>query len=300
MSYGKKFYLVFFGFVLFFIFFFESVFAQNRPEVINRLSLLSETDYYDGNGQYLYDGVLAFVRTIENTKHRPGQSYDNHSYKCYAESRFLAERKKNVLPDSVTVKGVRLDDVSLRGIPFYNLTQSKYISGVPALAPSVNWRVYGNSDVPDFVGDSLVSLMKFPDFYYISSFGSSVSLSQDQDWNITVSKWSDEPGFTPERPDRLRAWILGKTADENSSLRNIQPVIKINENVNAPSYSGGVQAKYSTESYKGAKLIEGTGCAVVRTYKYYPINFVDKASGKNKSWLFIMIVEAEVPVEFTN
>ncbi len=295
---GKSFYIAFAAFVFFFIFFSGYVFPQDRPGVINRLSLLSEVDYYDNNGQYLYDGVLAFVRKIENSKHQRGQSYDEQNYKCYAEARFLVDRKRNKLPDSITVKGTRLDDVLFNGIPFYNLTTTKFISGVPALAPSVNWRVYGNNDVPDFIGDSLARIMKFPDFYYISDFAPSISLSREEDWNLTVSKWSEDPGFTPDRPDKLRVWLLGKTADEKTSLLNLQPFIRINDNVSAPSYSGGIQARYSTEIYNSAGLIPGIGCAVVRTYKHYPVNFSDKASGKSYSWLFVMVVEAEVPVEF--
>ncbi|MBX7047513.1 MAG: hypothetical protein K1X86_16930, partial [Ignavibacteria bacterium] len=120
---------------------FPQGFAQpERYNVINRLNLFADIPVYDYNAaKYNYDAILVFMRTVENRKKNGAEEYDNLSYKCYAEARFFKSDRKTVVPvDSVTVNGLKLNEMNF-GASKYYLTSDKYLSNIPALSPNVKW-----------------------------------------------------------------------------------------------------------------------------------------------------------------
>jgi hypothetical protein len=267
--------------------------AQERPGVINHAPFIADLDIYQAD-LYKYDAVLTFMRTIDNRKAEPGETYDQLQYKCYAEAYFYKDLWHYVAVDSVTVNGTRLDAQRVGNYSYY-MTTSKYIYNISPINPKIRWSVYDGEISPRINADSLEFVLRFPDFYYIKSYDPNITLTAKADWNITVSKWFTSAGFTLSRPDMLKVWFLGPTAEQLSSLRNIQPCIRI-DNVSANEYSGGILAQYAVDVYKGSKILAGTGCGMVRTYKFYPVNLTDSRTGARYYYLFVMGVEAEVPV----
>lgn len=274
----------------------QNIETTDRKFVINRLNLFSETPVYDYNTMsYNYDAVLSIIRTVENHPKKGDEGYDALDYKCFAEARFYNRETKNLISvDSVVVNGFTLTQRQF-GSGSYYFTPDKYIHFIPSLSPNIRWKVYGGNSVPDYNGDSLASILKFPDFYYISSFSETAIIDGKDDWNMTVSKWHTGAGFLLPKPDLLRGWILSLSNSPSSPLANFSPLIKIDD-VSNESYSGTIQGVYNI--FDSRSVLPGQGCAVVRTYKLYPVKIVDSKTGAKYDWLFIMGVESEVPVDF--
>lgn len=276
---------------------FPQGFAQpERYNVINRLNLFADIPVYDYNAaKYNYDAILVFMRTVENRKKNGAEEYDNLSYKCYAEARFFKSDRKTVVPvDSVTVNGLKLNEMNF-GASKYYLTSDKYLSNIPALSPNVKWKVYGGADAVSFGSDTTASLLKFPDFYIIESYSPDAHIGQNIDWPMTIAKWKTDAGFALPKPDLLRGWILSLSNAPSAPLANFQPMIKA-DNVTEASYNGLIESRYNI--FDPRSVLPGQGCAVVRTYKLYPLQVTDSRTGAKYDWLFVMGVEAEVPVMF--
>jgi len=267
-----------------------------RTGVINRLSLAAEVPVYDFNTQsFNYDAVFVIMRTVENRPKKGDEGYEALDYKCFAEARFYnRETKQHISVDSVVVSGMCLTPRKMGNSNYY-FTPDKYIHSVPALSPNIKWKIYGGNSVPDYNGDSLALVLKFPDFYYISSYSESAVIDGKDDWNLTLSKWHTGAGFTLVKPDLLRGWILSLANYPSSPLANFQPVIK-KDNVSENTYSGTVEGIYNI--FDSRSVLPGQGCAVVRTYKLYPVKVQDSKTGAKFDWLFVMGVESEVPVNF--
>lgn len=266
-----------------------------RDGVINRLSLFTEAPVFNYNtSSYNYDAVLVVMRKVDNRPKKGDEGYDALSYKCFAEARFYdRERKNHISIDSVVVNGLKLTPMQF-GSSNYYFTPDKYLHSIPALSPDIKWSVYGGGAVPDYNGESLSSILKFPDFYYIDSYNESAEIGGAGDWNMSVSKWLTGSGFSLQKPDMLRGWILSLANYPSSPLANFSPLIKIDD-VSADNYSGKVEGKHNI--FDATFVLPGQGCAVVRTYKFYPVKVKSK-SGTDYDWLFIMGVESEVPVDF--
>lgn len=297
----KKFKTPFFILIVFLGFLSLPLYSQNiaQPErynVINRLNLFADIPVYDYNaGSYKYDAILVVMRTVENRKKNEAEEYDNLSYKCYAEARFFKPDRKTVIPvDSVVVNGLKLNDMNF-GTAKYYLTSDKYLSNVPSLSPNIKWKVYGGADAVSFGSDTTASILKFPDFYFIESYSPDARIGQNIDWPMTISKWKTDAGFTLPKPDLLRGWILSLSNAPSAPLANFQPMIK-SDNVTETSYNGIIESRYNI--FDSRSVLPGQGCAVVRTYKLYPIQVTDSRTGEKFDWLFVMGVESEVPVNF--
>ncbi len=266
-----------------------------REGVINRLSLFSEAPVYDYNtNTYNYDAVLVIMRKVDNRPKKGDEGYDALSYKCFAEARFYnRETKNHISVDSVVVNGLKLTPMQFGNSNYY-FTPDNYLYNVPALSPDIRWFVYGAGAVPDYNGESLSQVLKFPDFYYIDSYNESAEIGGTGDWSMSVSKWFTGSGFSLQKPDMLRGWILSLANYPSSPLANFSPLIK-SDNVTSEKYTGKVEGIYNI--FDASVVLPGQGCAVVRTYKFYPVK-VKSNSGTEYDWLFIMGVESEVPVDF--
>lgn len=297
----KKSQIQFYALVLFLSVVSQPVFSQSiaQPErynVINRLNLFAEIPIYDYNsGSNNYDAILVVMRTVENRKKNEGEEYDNLSYKCYAEAKFFKPDRKTVVSvDSVVVNGLKLSEMNFGNSNYY-LTSDKYLSGIPTLSPNIKWKVYGGADAVSFASDTTAALLKFPDFYFIESYSSDAHIGQNIDWPMTIAKWKTDAGFTLPKPDLLRGWILSLSNPPSAPLANFQPMIK-SDNVTELKYNGLIESKYNI--FDSRSVLPGQGCAVVRTYKLYPMQVTDSRTGVKYDWLFVMGVEAEVPVTF--
>lgn len=271
---------------------FVAINAQSQFNVferINRLSLNSEIMLPDENGNFEYDAYLFCMRKVINGKQLTGQSYDDVKYRIFAEAVFLKDKK---YPQSVG--RVTCGNLTLSQNPYgiYYMEPDTFIA--PALSPNINWTVHGSQITPDFEED-LSHTLKFPEFYYISSYGNRISLNSDEPWTMTSHKWKEDAGFTLERPDLLFTWILGPTNNPNDNLRNLQACGRFRD-VTQDQLESGVEGKWIRSVFEGARIILGEGCAVIRTVKLYPQRVVNNSMDQN--WLFVMIVETEVPVTF--
>lgn len=272
-----------------------NTYAQNRDFTINQVNLINDVEAYDYNtNSYKYDGVLLFMRHVENRKRVGDETYDALAYKCSAEAWFFKERKNCITVDSVVVNGLRLTPNQVNSAYFY-LTTDRYIHGVPSLSPNVMWNVYGGAEGTTFSGDNVKPDLKFPDFYYVNSAGSEVVIDSKADWSMGVSKWLTGAGFALGKPDLLRAWIVSRSTSPHKSLSNYQPCIK-KDNVSENEYSVTIEGRY--DIFVNSVCLPGTGSAFVRTYKLYPVKVTDPQTGAQLDWLFVMGVEAEVPVTF--
>ena len=270
-------------------------FAQEREFVINKVNLISDVGAYDyTNNSYKYDAVLVFMRTVENRKRVGDETYDALTYKCSGEAWFFKDRKDYVTVDSVVVNGLKLTP-NQAGNAYFYFTTDKYIHGVPTLSPNVMWNVYGGANGITFNGESIKSTLKFPDFYYVSSFGSEIIIDSRTDWGFSVSKWLTTAGFALGKPDFLRAWIVSPSTTPHKSLSNFSPSIK-KDNVNENEYSVNIEGNF--ETFVSNVCLPGTGSAFVRTYKLYPVKVTDPQTSLQSDWLFVMGVESEVPVTF--
>lgn len=275
--------------------------AQNieptiRNGVINRLTLFSETPVYDYSTlSYNYDAVLVIIRTVENRSKSSGDNFDALEYKCFAEARFFdRESKGHISVDSVVVNGLKLTPRQFGNANYY-FTTDNYLYPVSAITPNIRWSVFGANSVPNFNGDSLASVLKFPDFYYINSYSENAIIDGKDDWSMSVSKWNKGSNSVLPKPDLIRGWILSLAGSPASPLANFSSIIK-NDNVTAETYSGIIEGIYNT--FDSKSVLPGQGCAVVRTYKLYPVKVLNPSTGKKFDWLFIMGVESEVPVNF--
>lgn len=277
------------------VFFLITNFLQAQtPELtkINRLNLNSEIMKPNSSGKYEYDAYLICMRKIKNGKQMPGQNYDNVDYKIYAEAIFLRDKQYYVDVDGVTCAGMTLVKDQF-GI--YQVAAD--ISNIPTLNPGIVWNVQGGVYTPQFYED-ISSELKFPEFYYIHSYGNSINLGEEDQWNITVRKWKEDAGFALTAPDYLYTWVLGKTNNPIDNLKNLQACGRF-QNVTQTDLTAGIESKYIKSVFEGAKIIPGEGCAVVRTVKLIPKTvFSSLPTPMNQNWLFVMIVEAEVPVNF--
>jgi hypothetical protein len=270
-------------------------FAQEREFVINKVNLISEVGAYDyANNLYNYDGVLVFMRTVENRKRVGDETYDALTYKCSAEAWFFKDRKNYITVDSVVVNGLRLTP-NQAGNAYYYYTTDKYIHGVPSLSPNVMWNVYGGENGTSYSGESLKPTLKFPDFYYVSSYGSEIVINSKTDWSFSISKWLTGAGFALGKPDLMRGWIVSPSFAPHKSLSNFSPSIK-KDNVSEENYVSTIEGRYDT--FISDVCLPGTGSAFVRTYKLYPVKVTDPKTGGQLDWLFVMGVESEVPVTF--
>lgn len=282
-------------FIFLISFFALNSFAQNRDFTINQVNLISDVEAYDYNtNTYKYDGVLLFMRHVENRKRAGDETYDALGYKCSAEAWFFKDRKNYVTVDSVVVNGLRLTP-NQTGNAYFYLTTDRYIHGVQSLSPNVMWNVYGGAEGTTFSGESVKPTLKFPDFYYVSSFGSEIVIDSKTDWQMGVSKWLTGAGFALGKPDLLRAWIVSPSSAPHKSLSNFSPSIK-KDNVSENEYAVNIEGSY--ETFVNSVCLPGTGSAFVRTYKLYPVKVTDPRTGADLNWLFVMGVEAEVPVNF--
>ncbi|HRE40903.1 MAG TPA: hypothetical protein PLG90_06185 [Ignavibacteria bacterium] len=272
---------------------FQNSYSQSEQiQKINRLSLNSEIMKVNSSGTFEYDAYLFCMRKVVNGKQLPAQQYDDVSYRIYAEAVFLKDKREFVDVDGVTCAGM-----TLRRNAFGLYEVAADTSNMSSLSPGVVWNVQGGLYTPQFYED-ITSSLKFPEFYYIHSYGNNITLNSDDPWNITVRKWKEDAGFALERPDMLFTWILGPTNNPNDNLRNLQACGRF-QNVTQTDLTAGVDGKYIRSVFEGAKIIPGEGCAVVRTVKLIPKNvFSSLPLPMNQNWLFVMIVETEVPVTF--
>lgn len=272
-----------------------NVFAQNRDFTINQVNLINDVEAYDfSTNLYKYDGVLLFMRHVENRKRVGDETYDALGYKCSAEAWFFKDRKNFITVDSVVVNGLRLTP-NQAGNAYFYLTTDRYIQGVQSLSPNVMWNVYGGANGTTYSGESIKPTLKFPDFYYVSDFGSEIVIDSKTDWSFSVSKWLTGAGFALGKPDLLRAWIVSPSTAPHKSLSNFSPSMK-KDNVNENGYSVTIEGRY--ETFVNSVCLPGTGSAFVRTYKLYPVKVTDTQTGAQLDWLFVMGAEAEVPVTF--
>jgi len=117
------------------------------------------------------------------------------------------------------------------------------------------------------------------------------------DFVITAEKVSTGSSTTVP-PDYVAVWLLGPVADELHNLRNLQPCGRFTGPVTQDKCIGQVQAQYFKSVMEGAKIIPGEGCALVRSYKFYPKEVKNNVTNLIERWMFVNVVESEVPVTF--
>ncbi|MBE2218035.1 MAG: hypothetical protein IAE90_07530 [Ignavibacteria bacterium] len=295
-----------------FILFFVIVFISIQCNFV----LSSDISFYDGldrlnrvsigtevmknkpdNNSYEYDAYLFYVRRIENRKLNANESPEMMLSTCYAEMRYYKGNFKPVSLSNVTVAGNNLAQVNLYGGIAYTMNEELNVrSCVNVTSPAIVWSI---DPATDFSGYSDLSseIRYFPDQYYISSSTGEAVLGTDMDFIITAEKVSTG-NTTTVPPDYVAVWLLGPVADELHNLRNLQPCGRFTGPVTQDKCIGQIEARYFKSVMDGAKITPGTGCALVRSYKFYPKEVKNNVTNQMEKWMFVNVVEAEVPVTF--
>jgi len=281
----------------------SSASAGNIPfydglERLNRVSIGTEVmKNKPDNNSYEYDAYLFYVRRIENRKLNANESPELMLSTCYAEMRYYKNSFKPVALSNVRVAGNDLVQVNLYGGIAYTMNGELNVrSCVNVTSPSIVWSV---DPAADFSGYSDLSseIRYFPDQYYISSTTGEAVLGTDMDFIITAEKVTTG-NTTTVPPDYVAVWLLGPVADELHNLRNLQPCGRFTGPVTQDKCIGQIESRYFKSVMDGAKIIPGTGCALVRSYKFYPKEVKNDVTNQMEKWLFVNVVEAEVPVDF--
>lgn len=284
----------------------ESQYSGNMPGVsfdglerLNRVSIGTEVlKNTADNESYEYNAYLFFVRRIENRKLNSNESPEMMLSTCYAEMRYYKGNFKPVPLSNVTVAGNILIQSNLYGGIVYAMNESLNLrSCVNVTSPSIVWSIDPSADFSGF-SDATDSIRYFPDQFYISSITGEAVLGTDMDFTITAEKVSAGSNSVTVPPDYVAVWLLGPVADELQSLRNLQPCGRFTGPVTQDKCIGQIQAQYFKSVMEGAKIIPGTGCALVRSFKFYPKLVKNNVSNQTEKWLFVNVVETEIPVTF--
>jgi len=265
---------------------------------INRVSLSTEvTKNKPDNNSFEYDAYLFYVRRIENRKLNSNESPEMMLSTCYAEMRYFKNSFKPVALSNVRVAGNELVQVNLYGGTVYVMNEELGVrSCVNVTNPSIVWNVDPSADFSGF-NDAGSETRYFPDQFYISSITGEAILGTDMDYFITAEKVTTG-NTTTVPPDYVAVWLLGPVADELHNLRNLQPCGRFTGPVTQDKCIGQIQAQYFKSVMDGAKIVPGTGCALVRSYKFYPKEVKNDVTNRMEKWMFVNVVEAEVPVTF--
>ena len=250
------------------------------------------------NKTFEYNAYLFFVRRIENRKLNGNESPEMMLSTCYAEMRYYKGNFKPVPLSNVTVAGNTLIQSNLHGGIVYTMNESLNLrSCVNVTSPSIVWIVEPSADFSGF-NDASDSIRYFPDQFYISSITGEAVLGTDMDFTITAEKVCSGNSSVTVPPDYVAVWLLGPVADDLHNLRNLQPCGRFTGPVTQDKCIGQVQAQYFKSVMDGAKIIPGTGCALVRSYKFYPKQVKNNVTNLMEKWLFVNVVETEIPVTF--
>lgn len=265
---------------------------------LNRVSIGTEVmKNKPDNNSFEFDAYLFYVRRIENRKLNPNESPEMMLSTCYIEMRYYKNSFKPVALSNVRAAGNDLVQVNLYGGIVYTINEELSVrSCVNVTSPLIVWSVDPSADFSGF-NDTGSEIRFFPDQYYISSITGEAVLGTDMDYYITAEKVSTGAGSTVP-PDYVAVWLLGPVANELENLRNIQPCGRFTGPVTQDKCVGQIQANYFKSVMEGAKITPGTGCALVRSYKYYPKEVKNNVTNQMEKWMFVNVVEAEVPVTF--
>ena len=264
---------------------------------INRVSIGTEVmKNKPDNNSYEYDVYLFYVRRIENRNLTANESPEMMLSTCYAEMRYYKGNFKPVALSNVTVAGNNLIQKNLYGGTVYTIDETLNVrSCVNLTNPSIVWSIDPSVDFSGY--SDLNEVRYFPHQFYISNTTGEAVLGTDMDFIITAERIS--AGNSPTvPPDYVAVWLLGPVADELHNLRNLQPCGRFTGPVTQDKCIGQVQAQYFKSVMDGAKIIPGQGCALVRSYKFYPKEVKNNVTNQMEKWMFVNVVEAEVPVTF--
>ena len=265
---------------------------------VNRVSIGTEVmKNKPDNNSYEYDAYMFYVRRIENRRLNGNESPESMLSTCYAEMSYYKSSFKPVALSNVRVAGNDLVQVNLYGGIAYTMNEELNVrSCVNVTSPSIVWSV---DPAADFSGYSDLSseIRYFPDQYYISSTTGEAVLGTDMDFIITAEKVTTG-NTTTVPPDYVAVWLLGPVAEDLHNLRNLQPCGRFTGPVAQDKCIGQIESRYFKSVMDGAKIIPGTGCALVRSYKFYPKEVKNNVTNQMEKWMFVNVVEAEVPVAF--
>jgi len=277
---------------------YENIVFPDGLERINRVSIGTEAmKIKPDNNSYEYDAYLFYVRRIENRKLNGNESPEMMLSTCYAEMIYYKGNFKPVPLSNVTVAGNNLIQKNLYGGTVYAIDETQNVrSCVNVTSPSIVWNVEPAADFSGY-SDLITDIRYFPDQFYISNTTGEARLGSDMDFVITAEKVSTGSSTTVP-PDYVAVWLLGPVADELHNLRNLQPCGRFTGPVTQDKCIGQVQAQYFKSVMEGAKIVPGEGCALVRSYKFYPKEVKNNVTNLIERWMFVNVVESEVPVTF--
>lgn len=269
----------------------------DRLQRINRVSIGTEVmNPVPGQNKYEYDGYAFYVRRIENRELEANETPEMMLSTCYAEALYYQGDYRAVELGRISAGGnILINQNRIFGTVAVLDESNNVRSCVNVTTPRLTWVIEGNSSFSGITFGN--ETMKFPNEYYIGSVTDGAVLGTDMDFGITAARVSPNSTVTVP-PDMVRVWLLGPTGDPKTSLLNLQPCGRFEGPVNLEQCIAGVQKQYFKSVMEGAGIIPGEGCALVRSYKLYPTEIKNTVTNQMERWLFVMVVEAEVPVNF--
>lgn len=285
-----------FKIVLLFLFTVQISFAQLEHDAYNYNELQAGLN---ATGSPLnlsdYKGVLIALAHLPNDA--PENSSEDLLGEYYGSAVFSHDSQMglNAGKVSLTDKVLNVEKIGSYDYYYYTREGRKNIGFRDA---KIGWDVEGNEPVPVFNGDSLSDYLKFPLYYYFSTYNKELYSEriQSSDLTSTISlNTTHEKSNTRnlEKPDFVITFLTSLTK-EIAYRTNYVKVYKgtLPANIeNKYDYMGSFfNSKFSDDAYPKGKYM-----FIARSYKLKEVNVpVTKEGSFTEKWLFITCVETQV------
>lgn len=233
--------------------------------------------------------------------HIPNDAAENNSENLFADYFGAAYFKDN------TVTGLNAGKVSLNekvlknekvGSWDYYYFTPEARKDIRFRDAKIDWDVEGMNNVPEFIGDSLSQYIKFPLYYYFSTYNHDLRAETIQDADLTsiLSLNTKNPASTfseAQKPDFVITFLTSLTkeiADVTNVVQRYTNTLPV-QIENKYDYMGGF---FSTQQ-PNPPYPKGKYMFVARSYKLKEVDVpVSKESSFTTKWLFITCVETQV------
>ncbi len=162
----------------------------------------------------------------------------------------------------------------------------------------IDWDVEGMNSIPEFIGDSLSQYLKFPFYYYFSTYNHELKSETIQSADLTsiLSLNTKNPASTftnAHKPDFVITYLTSLTKEIANKTNHVQiykDILPV-QIENKYDYMGS----FFNSSSSNPPYPKGKYMFVVRSYKLNEVNVpVSKESSFTTKWLFITCVETQV------
>lgn len=233
--------------------------------------------------------------------HIPNDAAENNSENLFADYFGAAFFKDNVVT-GLNAGKVSLNDRVLKNEKvgswdYYYFTHETR-KDIRFRDAKIDWDVEGITNVPEFIGDSLSQHLKFPFYYYFSTYNHELKAETIQDADLTgiLSLNTKNPASTytsGQKPDFVITFLTSLTK-EIAQITNHVQIYKDALPVQIENKYDYMGSFFSTQQ-SNPPYPKGKYMFVARSYKLNEVNVpVSKESAFTTKWLFVTCVETQV------